>query len=128
MNTHEQFITLETAKLAKQAGFDWEVRTYYNTILKELSYCYCTNVSNSSLINEGYDDGEAFTIPTQAVLQRWLREVKKIHLLMAFSKAEGWYAYILDTDEYSGTYLTYESALEAGLQMCLTLIINKKEK
>jgi hypothetical protein len=29
MNTHETYVNFETAKLLKQAGFDWEVEFFY---------------------------------------------------------------------------------------------------
>lgn len=34
MNTHEQYITLTTAKMLKRAGFDWETNSYYSRYSK----------------------------------------------------------------------------------------------
>ena len=120
--THEQFIEKETAKLAKQAGFDWNVGAYFLN-----GYFYRANFyANYNL--RILADYKTISAPTQAVLQRWLREVKGIYLHIAFDKAEnGWYTYIPDTDEYSKTYSTFEEALEVALQECLTLIIENNE-
>ena len=113
--THEQFITLETAKLAKQAGFDW-----YND--PTISFNFST--------------------PTQAVLQRWLREVKNCEVvvdiginartahtyepLVAIAHEEETPAVTWMRFDNGRKYTTYEAALEAGLQKCLTMIIEKQ--
>lgn len=150
--THEQFITLETAKLAKQAGFDWETYTMYIDELdgsKIHRYEYKPfnwNIPRKDFEKEGSDNlfhafinqkktNRFISAPTQSVLQRWLREVKNVVLLVDFNNDE-------DCEEnerygvtiYIGnerivelaTYSTYEAALEAGLQECLTLLIEKQ--
>lgn len=136
--THEQFITLETAKLAKQAGFDWECNERY-------SEGHDTNDSEPLYISprdNWNQDADLYSAPTQAVLQRWLREVKNIwvsvtcdsagDLRYAMYRAElydneiGYYntSYWDDDEkkECAEEYPTYEAALEAGLQECLTLL------
>ena len=82
---------------------------------------------------------EYFSAPTQAVLQRWLREVKhKDFTILPWigrnDKTE--WSYITGrfydqiklsqaiSNEYG--FSTYESALEAGLRKCLSLIIEKQ--
>lgn len=78
-----------------------------------------------------------FSAPTQSVLQRWLREVKNIQLWGEFHNQrsdvkDGWIAFygfysgtIVEID-YTSIYSTYEAALEAGLQECLTLLISEQ--
>ena len=58
---HECYVSLEVAKLLKEAGFDWE----------------CTHKYERSIIACRYEDYEK---PTLSVAQRWLRVVKGIHL------------------------------------------------
>ena len=154
--THEQFITLETAKLAKQAGFDWECSTFYTETFDytnqegtgkfeflrddNLRYRNPNDDRNSFVNHKGTlleYKFEMLSAPTQSVLQRWLREVKGIHLnVLAWSNVPIEYSYITGRF-YDGIKLseaigkeyifpTYEAALEAGLQECLTLLVEKQ--
>lgn len=135
--THEQFITLETARLAKQAGFDWEVYScYYKSSPDRVS----TNGTLTSNFNGYAFQHIAISAPTQSVLQKWLREVKEIivepiydlydhcfYCRFANNKSKNW-QYIVNRYDDGEVYIklcfnTYESTLEAGLQKCLTLII-----
>ena len=138
--THEQYIELETAKLAKQAGFDWEIDACYSRFQAELSlieHDYNGNFNNTTeYICDKNSDWDWYSAPTQAVLQRWLREVHNMIIRVDYSPANEY----SDIDVYDsvvytkwnqlvpvvGEYLTYESALEAGLKKCLTLIIEKQ--
>ncbi len=159
MNTHEQFIAPETARLAKQAGFDWECTTYYIEEYNPSVDAYCGEYRFNEMRGMVYPNPndaehhdfyfkkgtmfehkvETFSAPTQAVLQRWLREVKNMRLTVLpwigrNDKTE--WSYITGRfydqiklsraigNEYS--FDTYEAALEAGLQKCLTLIIEKQ--
>jgi len=129
--THEQFIALSTAKLAKQAGFDWKCNERYNGK-------YATNDSEPLYVSSRDNWNQyagLYSAPTQSVLQRWLREVREIIVLVDYNEDD-------DCEEnerygvtiYIGnerivelaTYPTYEEALEAGLQKCLTLLIKKQ--
>ena len=87
--THEQFIALSTAKLAKQAGFDWESRFDNQQQCDEWQQVALVEVSNpdyNDAMGDPYSDEYIpFMSPTmfvmlphvtQSVLQRWLREVK----------------------------------------------------
>ena len=63
--------------------------------------------------------------PTQSLLQRWLREVHSINVLI--KQGYGWEWYItkhngIATKLHDGTYNFYEEALEAGLLEALKLI------
>ena len=137
--THEQFIELKTAKLAKQAGFDWKTYPHYQDL-------YGDKLLEAGLSGNWNYYKDCYSAPTQAVLQRWLREVKNIwvsvtcdcagDLQYSMYRAElydeeigYYYTSYWDDDEkkeYAEEYPTYEAALEAGLQKCLTLLIKKQ--
>jgi len=162
--THEEFIELKTARLAKQAGFDWESRFDNQQQCDEWQQVALVEVSNpdyNDAMGDPYsDEFIPFMSPTkfvmlphvtQAVLQRWLREVKNIYIDITVhenkrcvTNSDGWtfhyeydeptfdceiknqkgetiYIYMLDD-----TYNTYEAALEAGLQKCLTILSEKQ--
>lgn len=110
----ESYVSFETAKLLKEAGFK----------------------ANCAFILD--DNQERLYRPTQALAAKWLREVHHYAVCVWFSKDhEKWfYAHgdmqniAFDTDyeisEYE--YDTYEAALEAGLQEALKLIIKNKKR
>ncbi len=128
----EQLITFETAKLAKEKGFD-DVRTNHLPYMLEGDGEGCIG---ASIYCKVYAN-----CCTQSFLQKWLREVHNLyvesyHDLTSDGKSiqyytswgflqqkdidgnqnvNGWY------DEYNN-YKTYEEALEVGLQEALKLI------
>lgn len=127
--TYEQFITLETAKLAKQAGFDWEVYScYYKSSPDRVS----TNGTLTSNFNGYAFQHIAISAPTQSVLQKWLRETHHLHITIFSSSQESWMFRItkphqkLEDGMYGEDFPTYETALEAGLQKGLTLLIENQ--
>ncbi len=136
----EVLISFETAMLAKNKGFDWE--TYH---------CYFTTSSDPSWnpigqirpypTKHNWNDGEwgknggsnPASAPTQSVLQKWLREIHKIHITPHFHR-EGYFFNIEDSRGKYGIQMTvstimtntyyqsYEEALEQGLIEALKLI------
>lgn len=123
----EQYVTFDTAKMLKKAGFDCRVNRYF-----QIPY-FSGEAKEKSMLtainNNRYPRN--YSRPTQAVAARWLREVYHYAVCIWFTKDhEKWfYAYrtVFDTDynisEYK--YDSYEAALEAGLQECLKLIIKR---
>lgn len=74
MNTHETYVSLETAKLLKQAGFDWECDKIY--------YCYHEDNDTWDLEDNHKNHFRVLELdncllaPSLAVAQKWLREVR----------------------------------------------------
>lgn len=106
MNTHETYVSLETAKLLRQAGFDWECRYFYDTWASpslfddktgELQYEKKTGTDLKNDVvcknyNARHSDGTfgAFvSVPTLAVALRWLREVKHLFMTVDISVRSG---------------------------------------
>ena len=91
----EQLVTFETAKLAKEKNFDIGVNQSYVIYKKSYNYdddsshresykvndieinshYHVNNYKGIDLSNELY---EAYSAPTQSLLQKWLREVHNI--------------------------------------------------
>lgn len=120
-----QIVTLETAKLAKQKGFNW-----YSSFL----YDEKGIKSNCLLVIRRYyenDPKDSWNVaaPTQSMLQKWLREEHDVvvYLRPIFDGSGRWSVYV---DDYSGHHMvsdyvfkdTYEEALEIGLQLGLNEI------
>jgi hypothetical protein len=127
-------ITFKTAKLAEEVGFNISQ-----------DYCYDVNgiLFDNKMDYDGYKFGQskAYTVaPIQEGLQKWLRNVHKIEVLIEATASQlssdyGYNFYIWNKNtryEYwsepkntilgESSHDTYEEALEAGLQHALTLI------
>ena len=118
MNTHESYVSLEVAKLLKEAGFDWEVNYYFRDnneklIPKEVIHCFNNQLTKAS---------------TLAVVQKWLREIKGYELwVYPFSTHYrfSFYGY-LGNEDNDTNFDTYEEALEVGIKKCLEIILKEE--
>ncbi len=123
----EQVINFETAKLAKEKGF------------KSLTFQYYKPDGEKLGLKEYSTEFAKFCTPihSQTLIQKWLREVHNIAVLVSFNdntKVE--YFYFIHTNvlkPYSNRICSlpfktdsYEEALEVGLQEALKLIENGK--
>jgi hypothetical protein len=133
MTKHESYVSLATASLLKEIGFDWDCEyAYFNNqpTLSNEEYDAC-NLNEEDLLKSA---------PTLAVAQRWLREVKGIevivkwHVILSNGKIASFenreYEYSIQgvinmaNFAYSeGNFLTYEYALEEGIRKCLALLL-----
>jgi hypothetical protein len=122
----EDLTKLETAKLAKEKGFDLIVRYFYSDYSE-----------NKYIIEERKDKNyniqkRMTSAPTQSLLQKWLREEHKIEIKTA-EEGRGYRSWYKKKDgkrwvHALGGYThkpTYEEALEKGLQEALKLIKSK---
>lgn len=120
----EQLISLQTAKLAKEKGLKLNYcrELFYPDPDKEGEYV--TNECSHDW--ESIEDRDWYSRPTQALLQRWLREVHKLIILIDLGPLSEKYSYeVYNYDEVCDIdYVndTYEEALEKGLVEALKLI------
>ena len=136
MNTHETYVSLETAKLLKQAGFDWEVNHLFHLErFSELESPYRNH--NSGLDAFGHDNGGQYmSAPTLDVAQRWLREVKRINVevMYLFEPCNHYFARACYLDTNTPLCIPnppastiFEEAQEAGIKKALEIILEKNE-
>ena len=114
----EQLISFETAKLAKEKGFNIECSRSWI-------------VSGSGLIHLNndhiyYAKSKNYKAPTQSLLQKWLREKHDIHIETEYKWEYNHYVFHIGrvgkiVRGLKG-FKTYEEALEKGLQEALKLI------
>lgn len=131
----ESFVSFDTAKMLKEAGFDVPCRGVYVT--DRTGYYEFREYDNKQTTDDlcwDTDDGfqYEYLAPTQALAARWLREIHHYAVCVWFSKDhEKWfYAHgnmdniMFDTDYCISEYIydSYEEALEAGLQEAIKLI------
>lgn len=117
----EQLITFETAKLAKEKGFNEMCKTAYGRNADSLYYGNCTHKNSENIF---------LSAPTQSLLQKWLREVYDIEMYVRstykLNKKNKYWVTFIDCKIYGGCLencsKTYEEALEVGLQESLKLI------
>lgn len=143
----EKLISYQTAKLAKEKGFDWETLHYhstYNGVYDEEDAKKGYTGSGIPTTNWNKDkkndsDVYLFSAPTQSYLQKWLRDNFNIHVTPnetfthSYITNIGYYANVYKPNpenEYgfdilysAQTFCGYhEEALEEGLFNALLLI------
>ena len=118
----EEYVSFETAKLAKEKGLD---------ILCDIGYYIDSGVVD--YIRDDYKN-MFYPRPTQSLLARWLREVHN-KVIEIFATERGYVYNICKTNgtnlansgykgpDGTGAWNTYEQAKEAGLQDALKLIL-----
>lgn len=128
MNTHENYVSLETAKLLKEAGFDWNcVAHYHNGVIDNI---YSEERNHNS---KEYDDGGYnvyYSAPTLDIARQWLRDTHKILLDLESTMFRGWHVTIHRLSDDGKDYLEehshdYEEVLEYGIQKCLIKILEE---
>ena len=114
----EQYVTFETARLLKEAGFD------------EICRCYYDNVGGFRWFRIWKSIPKGWVpCPTQALAARWLREKHNLHVWCELTQYGDWF-YCIDKikpyEQYSvvseADFRSYEEVLEEGLQEAIKLI------
>ena len=130
----EQFVSFDTARMLKEAGFEANLKTMYVEEEKD-EWAFWDSGAKRSDYNY-FDD--TIACPTQALAARWLREKHRIVVDVTFIPpsvdGDEWQYFIGEMDDmvWEGDfessdrkYSTYEEALEAGLQEAIKLIRSK---
>lgn len=122
-NICEQFVSFETAKMLKEAGFDVPCYMQYSERGVQWNASYPENFNA---------DDWGCSCPTQALAARWLREVHGIHVFPVYQYLPEKWSYVLQDMAYvnseKGTKLhidvfdSYEESLEVGLRETIKLI------
>ena len=126
----EQLISFETAKLAKEKGFNIPVIYVFDDIDGTLTASYVKNVFD--LLNYNTSIHKC-SRPAQSLLQKWLREKYNIYVSVYIMETSEGLIYfdfgikqiinwLVDKSIKPNNFKTYEKALEEGLQQALKLI------
>lgn len=130
----EQFVSFDTAKLLKEAGFDVPCRGVYVT--DRTGYYEFREYDNKQTKDDlcwNTEDGfqYEYLAPTQALAEKWLREVYNIAIYSLYDDdMEQWFYVVdaftknpvIDVFQSGSEYDSYEEALESGLQEAIKLI------
>ena len=141
---HEYFVSLEIAKLLKEAGFDWECKTYY-----DISLYRDEIIIEGEFHDYNFTTGNIiFSAPTLEIAQRWLREVKGIEFDLCWHITldnQYKYAYAIkiksiwkgldkgkeievpsmDCLEAETCFNTFEEAQEAGIKKAVEILLKE---
>lgn len=135
----EDFVTYEQAKILKEIGFDWECNHYYldtHKTFHDKGYFADWNIDGYGveIINERVVKDFRASAPTLAQAQKWMREVKGMHLWVESEPNEFhgeimYVFYILDENRWlypsiSGErcHNTYEEALSEAINKAIDLL------
>ena len=114
----------------------------FEKIGKSLSYWYIdkqlkrhhrTGFSHKNLIKKGFINEndkqiECISAPSLNLVQRWLREVHKLHITIFSSSQESWMFRItkphqqLEDGIYGEDFETFEDAQDAAIKKCLEIL------
>ena len=118
----ESYVSFETAKMLKEAGFDVPCTSNYMT----------SKSSWNDLQRANFNASETtYSRPTQALAARWLREMYNVAIYSFYdTDMEQWF-YVVDAFtknpvinvfQSGSEYDDYESSFEAGLREAIKLI------
>lgn len=112
----EDLITYETALLAKSKGFD-EICTYNYSEIYGL-------IENMNGLKHSDGNNRFVSVPTQALLQKYLRDKHDTHIEISRNYEKGYYLYeyFIDKNNQEFGFKSYEECLEYALQQALNLI------
>ena len=130
----EQLVSFDTAKLAKEKGFDWKTLHFYTKPnskmfgVDEKGRLYPIKNTSKKLYKCGeyaaLNIKNTYYAPTQSLLAKWLRDVHNINNLYVIKTNKGWthsFSLLIENISWE-VYNTYEEALEIGLVKALKLI------
>lgn len=148
MTFFEFFIDFGDALSLKQLGFDWEIPTCYRidevngkdaevymyhkpfnwNMTRDLYEKYGSDNIFYRFIHENDEKIECISAPTLDLVQRWLREVHKLHITIFSSSQESWMFRItkphqqLEDGIYGEDFETFEDAQDGAIKKCLEIL------
>ena len=134
---NKEFVSFDLAKKLKEKGFRWDCFAYYMPHSDELIYnvkpykgitLYSFNSLRKELISSDFIDA-----PTISQVLKWLREEKKLHIMMATyshypNNTHDWGYEILNLQTYTCElyrcrFNSYEQAAIAGIECVIDNLI-----
>lgn len=112
----DQLISFETAKLAKEKGFNEPVIYIYDQHANLFDHRMSLND-----LSMNSDEEFIYAAPTQSLLQKWLRDVHNIIVAPDKDDEEKYFLHVTGLGMW-GNYKTWEETLEIGLENALKLV------
>lgn len=134
----DQIVTLETAKLAGEAGYDGNFLYRYmygdDTPTPNMMFCDEAPIEVDDLDFDAAYPGYDIAAPTQTALSRWSREKHDMHVSVDIAIFKrGWNACIISIPkELACTnargFDTYEEAMEEGLKLACKIVKERRSE
>lgn len=129
----EDYVSLETAKLLKEKGFDEATNRYYNAQydqIRTVSDTFMWHWNDEEFMKRVLMEG-AIAIPTLQMAMKWLREKYNIHIEPRYFPTPNIYRYVIirskatfeNIDSHPQYFNTNEEACEAGIRYALENLI-----
>ena len=122
----DDYVSFETARLLKEAGFDWPCEKWF-----ELKGCTPVEWGADARCNWNVSEDD-FSRPTLSLAAKWLRETWDLHIEISYDKKECmWTHWICMTVHTSPDvffpkaycFCSYKEALEQGIKDALMSVI-----
>lgn len=128
----EQLINFETAKLAQEKGFDIRSEYFYTDLFGlchlegDGDFLFNSKGQHKYDCNGEFEVGNRYYVPTQSLLQKWLRETHKIEIAIqwfdnCYIKAVNKKPFKANTYKVEG-FQNYEETFEIALSEALKLV------
>lgn len=127
----EQYVTLETARLLREKGFDEPCFAYYSEYWDDWKTLRFWRKDRRNVQNKGY-----LNTPTQSLVMKWLMEVHNLHCDIGYDDLD-WFWNIISINKSvpvedrpklikngPAGYKTYEEACETAIKYCLENLID----
>lgn len=132
----EDYVSFEQSQRLKELGFDWECNHIYKKdFFNNWIFFHCLQDAYENHNQGGKSEPTFISAPTLSQTQKWLREVKRIHVWVEsepneYDNSITYAIYIWDNNKrqypenYNGieSRNTYESALQQGIDEALELL------
>ena len=122
----DDYVSLETARLLKEAGFDWPCEKWF-----ELKGCTPVEWGADARCNWNVSKDD-YSRPALSLASKWLREVHGIHVFPVYQYLPEKWSYVIQDMAYvnsekgmklhADVFDSCEESLEAGLKRSLELI------
>lgn len=137
----DQIVTLETAKLAMEVGYDGNFLYQYmygdDTPTPNMMFCDEAPIEVDDLDFDAAYPGYDIAAPTQTALSRWLREKCNLFVMVQIDNVVGYYYEIYTTPNIGKVELVlkcwkscreYEDAMENALQKACYIIKERRSE
>lgn len=134
----DQIVTLETAKLAGEVGYDGNFLYQYmygdDTPTPNMMFCDEAPIEVDDLDFDAAYPGYDIAAPTQTALSRWLREKHDMYVSVDIAIFKrGWNACIISIPKElvctnARGFDTYEEAMEEGLKLACKIVKERRSE
>ena len=134
----DQIVTLETAKLAEEVGYDGNFLYQYmygdDTPTPNMMFCDEAPIEVEDLDFDAAYPGYDIAAPTQTALSRWLREKHDMYVSVDIAIFKrGWNACIISIPKElvctnARGFDTYEEAMEEGLKLACKIVKERRSE